>query len=527
MKTGHISIVLLAFAVFSSVRLSADGTYGDGYPFFVERTADFCPWLLSGNVSGNVFTFADSLNMSFAEIFRKDVSGGFKRYYEPERYGTSGFRTASAKTIGNLFVRGRFDYGYTGAKGHAWCGTVVPEEIICFMADSVPGKTAGESYNTSVGLSLALSDVMAAGVSFDYDVGTLSKFNDGRNSNTRSALGVSPSLAFRYGKFVFGGALTYERVSEKVSYKYIGDPAGKGLYYFEGLFYYTFSPASSSFLSERWYYNEAFGGSLQCSASSGDVDLYGEISLKYRMENDYQDNLKSWHYNEVLGLDWSYTGNVLFRRDRFRHVLKMDFENLERMSYNVLNVYEPVPGENNQYRYREYGRTLRYASRFLTAGMSYVFYADADLSGHGKWRTVTGYSFALSDEEFMFYPVSSYRKYFFHRFAFRADRTFYSYKGGVSDIGAGAVYRCGYGSFSSSDGFLSSGSFRQNTGLLESEHMYNDSENISVLVRISHMHDLKPHGKLSLYGTLEAGAVFSQSLHMSRRIFSIAAGFYF
>lgn len=368
MKKHKLHIIGIAALSLSTYCVQAQDISQKSYYSF-ERLVSKTPWLVSGNSAGLTYNSAE--NFSTVGGYYNNQSGSFRNFNEAKEYQNFGLQTESYSKKGNLFFYGNFNYDYGIKTGQSWLGTIYPNATLNPICDSVPGKVLREDYILNGKVGYTLSPKFAIGVGFDYHAATAAKRTDGRNGNTMSSLAVSPGVSFTSGMLKAGLNLSYGHDVEKVTYTYIGDPTGKKLYYFEGLWFYTSSALTSSSLTDRGYFKDFFGGAVQLDLQLGKLRFYNELNMKYGSEDDYEEINLTKRFANVLSLDYDYKGILSMVCEKMDHYLRIRAKSNEMLSYAITNIYEAAEGEVNQWKFVEHGKTLRYTQESKSWGVEY------------------------------------------------------------------------------------------------------------------------------------------------------------
>lgn len=391
-------LVLLLSGVTGAQTVSQKSFYS------IDKIQRHNQWLSTENAAGLVFN--KSQNFSVIGAYYNNEKGDFRNYNDPGVYNILGVQTKSFVKIKNVYYYGQIGYEYGVRLNQAWLGTVLPNSNLNTINDSIPGKVLRESYTLKAKIGYNLSNKISIGVGFDYLTATSAKRVDGRNENTMSSHEITPGVLFNLGGISLGLNGIYRKTSEKVEFSFIGDVTGKGLYYFDGgMFIHTSSGITSTTISDRMYQSNYYGGEAQLQLKKGKLSFLNSLSAVYRSESDYEDDNLIKRYAFVDGLKYNYKGILSFKGEKVHQYLDINFTNDELYSHNIINNYEPVPGETNSWAFYEYGKVLRYKQITKQFGVEYQNYikrADFDYS----WIITAGYKNIAIDKQYKVYPAS-------------------------------------------------------------------------------------------------------------------------
>ena len=435
------------------------------------------PWLLSGNGAGLAFNTAENY-ANFGTYFTNE-RGSYKNFNQPENYNTFGIETKSYTKVKKVFFYGAFRYDYGVNKNLAWRGTVYPGSNINTIVDSIPGKVLREDYLMSGKVGYKLSKKIAIGVAFDYQTSTAAKRIDGRNSNTLSKLSVSPGITLSTKPLDVGLNVTYKRNVERLNYTYIGDKTGKSIYYMEGLWFYTMTGITNTTVLDRYYFQDIFGASVQAHLKSGNLSFFNQFSVDYGNEDDYEGSNMSKRYAKVEILKYIYDGVLRYSAGKTDHFLSLSFVNDENLSYNIINNYELIPGEANNWAFFEYGKTLRYMSNYRKFGAEYKTYFR---EGEWKcnWILAAGYNQHSIEKRYKVFPAYYYQDYTLNEIYARVNRDFNLNESSTLNLDINGAYIYGDGSKLRSYNPLIVGALKLNNSILDNDFDYNTTERILI-----------------------------------------------
>lgn len=511
-----IAICLLPNLSFSQQRLQKKN-----YTF--EKIEMKNPWLLSGNAAGLVFNKAQ--NFANVEGFYTNESGGYRNFNDPKSYTTYGLETKSYTKIKDVYFYGSFKYDYGVNQDLAWRGTVYPESTLNPILDSVPGKALRESYIMTAKVGYNLNDHVSIGVEFDYNASTAAKRRDGRNLNTLSIMNIAPGVTFSTGALKLGLSLNYMRNVEEVEYKYIGETTGKSIYYMEGLWFYTTSGITSSTNLNRKYITDMFGGSIQAHVRTGNLCLFNQFAVNYGQEDDFEYYYFAKRYASVESLNYKYDGRFRLIGQSTDHTLSLSFVSKENLSSNIVNNYERVPDELNQWAFYEYGKTLRYMTNYQKYGAEYKA-----LIRDGEWKSswifAAGVNHHIVEKDYKVYPALYHQEYSFTQFYARASRDFTLNETSLLNLELNGSLIDANGTKLEATNPLTTGSLKLNENLLNSDFAYNTAGRYSAGIGVKYMRMLNSENGSSVYLRANYNHIDAGDLG-NRKFFSISLGLNF
>lgn len=456
------------------------------------------PWLLSGNGAGIVFNTAQ--NYANIGSYFTNESGTYKNFNQPENYSTFGIETKSYTKIKKVFFYGAFRYDYGINKDLAWRGTIYPGSNINTIVDSIPGKVLREDYVMNGKVGYNLSKKIAIGVAFDYQTSTAAKRVDGRNLNTLSKMSVSPGFTFTSKPLDAGLNLTYRRNVERLEYTYIGDKTGKSIYYMEGLWFYTVTGITNTTNLNRNYFQDLAGASIQAQLKAGKLTFFNQFSVEYGNEDDYEGSTSSAskRYAKVEKLNYVYDGVIRYSAGKTDHFLTLSFVNDENLSYNIINNYEPIPGEANSWTFYEYGKTLRYMTNYRKLGAEYkTYFRDGDWKCN--WILAAGYNQHSVEKRYKAFPAYYYQDYTLNEIFARVNRDFDLNENASLNLDLNGAYIYGDGTKLRSYNPLTVGALKLNNSILDRDFDYNTAQRISVGGAIKYQRVLNATKENSIY----------------------------
>lgn len=438
-----------------------------------DRMEKRFPWITSDNGAGLVYN--QSMDFSTINAYFGQTNGGYRNFNDPEKYQNFGVKTESYINIKNIYFYGSFNYDYGIKQKQAWLGTIFQNSALNPILDSIPGKVLNESYILAGKVGYKLNDRFSLGAAINYHTATAAKRVDGRNANTMSKLSVAPGITFNSGIITAGMNLTYQHNVEKVEYSFIGDLTGKNIFYGEGLWFFNKSGITSSTLTARQYFTNIFGGAVQLQLKNKDISFFNQLKVDYNRESDFEGNGFTKRYAFVDGLKYDYKGDFTIKGAKLDHYLGLKFVNDEQNSYNVVNVYEPIPGEIDSWRYFEYGKTLRYMQNIRQYGAEYKAYVKRT-DWYCSWIFTLGGTLRDVVKDFRIYPAKYHQDYTNTEIYAKVDKSFILGDKSYLDIILNGGYVMGNGTMLTTENPMTTGSLKLNNYILEHDFAYQTAE---------------------------------------------------
>ena len=520
MKNRSYKIIALCLTSLIFLNLKAENEGKSLYTF--ERIATLYPWLSSNNAAGLVFKDFRDFSQVAGRV--EGYSGTDRNYNQPEMNLSLSGLTRSYVSYGDFFFYGSFNFTHFERRNQAWLGTIYPNSVINMMTDSIPGRILGESYRISGAAGYKINQSLATGVGFDYETATAAKRTDGRNKNILSSVELRPSLIFQTNNLIIGANLLYRYNAERVEYAFLGNFSGKHLYNFQGGWMYMKEGITTSTDLNRGYFSDSFGAAIQASYSADRVNLFGELDVEYGLGNNYDDNNLLRRYSLEEGLQYNFKGRVDYNSDNLRHSFTVNAIILERLSYKIENIYEPVQNESNTWNWFEYGKTLRYYDR--TENFKGLYAVEIGGSKwNPKWRfSLTG-NFVRFSSEFIVYPSKYIQDYYTGGGEISAMRNLKAGKKSLLDITIlGGLYKGGGEMLSEENPFLT-GNLYMSDNLLEEDFLFKTSKRYLYGGRISYRYSLNEKKGTTLF--LDATIRQYQRKGLSKSIISVNLGLKF
>lgn len=438
-----------------------------------DRMEKRFPWISSDNGAGLVYN--QSLDFSTINAYFGETNGGYRNFNDPEKFQRMGIKTESYVKVKNVYFYGSFNYDYGIKQNQAWLGTIFPNSALNPILDSIPGKVFNESYILAGKVGYKLNDRFSAGAAMNYHTATAAKRIDGRNANTMSKLSVSPGITFNSGIFTAGLNIAYQHNVEKVGYDFIGDITGKSIFYSEGLWFFIKTGITSTTTLDRLYSSNVYGGAFQLQLRNKNISFFNQLKVDYNRESDFEDVNLIKRYAFVDGLRYDYKGDFILKGNKMDHYIGLKFVNDEQFSYNVVSIYEPIPGELNSWGYFEYGKTLRYMQNVRQYGAEYKAYVKRS-DWHCSWIFTLGGTLREVVKDYRIYPAKYHQDYSNTEFYAKVEKSLIIGKKSFLDININGGFVMGDGTILSAVNPMTSGSLKLNNDILERDFAYQTAE---------------------------------------------------
>ncbi|EKD32516.1 MAG: hypothetical protein ACD_77C00073G0005 [uncultured bacterium] len=438
-----------------------------------DRMEKRYPWISSDNGAGLVYN--QSLDFSTINAYYGSTGGDYRNFNDPEKFQNFGVKTESYVKLNKTYFYGSFNYDYGIKQNQAWLGTIFQNSTLNPILDSIPGKVLNESYILAGKVGHKLNDRFSVGAAMNYHTATAAKRVDGRNANTMSRLSVSPGITYNSGIFTAGLNLAYQHNNEKVNYDFIGDVTGKRIFYSEGLWFFSQSGITGSTIMKREYFTNIYGGAIQLQLRNKNISFFNQFKVDYYRESDFEDDNLLKRYAFVDGLKYEYKGDFTIKGAKLDHYLGLKFVNDEKFSYNVVSVYEEIPGEIDTWTYFEYGKTLRYMQNIRQYGAEYKAYVKRN-DWHCSWIFTLGGTLREVVKDYRIYPAKYHQDYTNTEIYAKAEKSFILGGKSFLDININGGYVMGNGTMLSTVNPMTTGSLKLNNNILEHDFAYQTAE---------------------------------------------------
>ena len=195
-------------------------------------------------------------------------------------------------------------------------------------------------------------------------------------------------------------------------------------------------------------------------------------------ENDYDGDSYSKRYAYTDILKYKYDGRFQYKGNGADHILSLSFLSDENASYYVVNSYEQIPEELNNYRYFEYGKVLRYMTNYQKYGAEYkTFIRDGEWKC--SWILAAGVNRQIVEKDYRLYPAQYQQEITVDNAYLRVNKDFEIGDNSLFNLDLNGSYSTGKGDALDVKNPITVGSLRQNTNLLYTDFNYNTAEIIS------------------------------------------------
>jgi len=463
-----------------------------------DRMEKRYPWIGSDNGAGLVYN--QSLDFSTINAYFGQTNGDYRNFNDPEKFHNYGIKTESYVKVKNVFFYGSFNYDYGIKQKQAWLGTIFQNSAFGPIVDSIPGKVLNESYILAGKVGYKLNDKFSIGATMNYHTATAAKRIDGRNMNTLSKFSVAPGITYNRGILTAGINAAYQRNVERAKYTFIGDVTGKSIFYQEGLWFFSKAGVTSTTSMDRGYFTNVYGGAAQLQLRNKNISFFNQVKVDYNRESDYDDQNLLRRNAFVDGLKYDYKGDFTFKGKKADHYLGLKFVSDEQFAYNVVSVYEPVPGEVNQWNYYEYGKTLRYMQTIRQYGAEYKAYIKRT-DWHCSWIFTLGGNMREVNKDFRIYPAKYHQDYTNKEVYAKVEKNLMFGKKSYLDININGGYVMGDGTMLSTVNPMTSGALKQNVSILKQDFAYQTAERFIAGGGVKYSVALNPEkGKVAFCG---------------------------
>lgn len=180
------------------------------------------PWNAGTNVTG---IMADSITVSYAELYGRNNHGDFRNYYEADKLWSAGVVAKSIMHLKEYSLIGSFSFDQTS--GSNMCGSMFihpgfyPVDILEFT----PGRKDLQTYAFMGGIAKDIAPHWRIGGKMDFTSANYSKRKDLRHTNYRLDLKVAPSIMYHSDNYSIGFTYIFGKNSESVKAEEIGTAA--------------------------------------------------------------------------------------------------------------------------------------------------------------------------------------------------------------------------------------------------------------------------------------------------------------
>ena len=176
-------------------------------------------WNDSHNIAG---IRLDSLSRSYAEVYGRYETGGFRSTWQAEEGWNAGAATASIKHWEKVSMKGSFSFDQT--EGYGMCGSmfIEPGYYPVDVLEFTPGRKTRQTYAFDGGLAFDINDKWTIGAKMDFMSANYAKLKDLRYADWKLDVTVAPAVMFRSGDFMAGASPAFRKTSETIDATQIG-----------------------------------------------------------------------------------------------------------------------------------------------------------------------------------------------------------------------------------------------------------------------------------------------------------------
>lgn len=224
MKANLRTLCLMACLFLATEVLHAGGpASGAGMSAILPRfddVQDASLWRLGGNAAG---VRLDTTNISEAFLGGDYSFGDLRGSSEAPTLWTAGASARTLKHTKKFSMAGTFSFRQFTTYNHCGSMLLYPERYPVDIYEFTPGTKSRQRYALSgvVGVDVAPGWVVGAGLGFESQ--NCAKLKDLRYTMYYLDFSLTPSVLYRAGKWVVGASFLYERNTQSVESKRIGE----------------------------------------------------------------------------------------------------------------------------------------------------------------------------------------------------------------------------------------------------------------------------------------------------------------
>lgn len=177
------------------------------------------PWNAGVNAAG---LRADSVTVSYAELYGSYCHGGFRDWSQPESAWSVGAVAETIVSLERYSMKGAFSFDNTSGSGMCGSMFIHPGSYPVNLYEFTPGRKDLQTYAFSGSIAVDVAPGWAVGGSIGFAAANYSKRKDIRHYNYRLDLEVAPSVMYRRDGGAVGLSYRYAKNSELVRADEIG-----------------------------------------------------------------------------------------------------------------------------------------------------------------------------------------------------------------------------------------------------------------------------------------------------------------
>lgn len=492
-------LLLAAYVSKAQQSLPPDNNFYD-----MDRIRVKTAWLESRNAAGLGLNNTD---MSVINAFYNNENGSYRDVWDGKTNHMFGVNTESYKKYGKVSFYGKLGYDYLTENQKSWSGLMYPWSTPMLIADEVQGQTRRERYMVAAGMSVPLGRKFAFGIAGDYLVASNAKRRDARNLNDYMSLSITPGFMFKSCPMNIGISATYGRQTQKLEYTTYGSMVAPNIYSFDGLWFYTAVPYTSSFLQRR-FVDDVYGGALQLDFRLGaDARFFNEFSMDYREQSQLLYRSSTEKYGDFDKITYSYSGAFIIEGVKTDHNIRLKASLFDLFKYSNVQGFEYVDGATKTVV--QMGRIRNYSERHYDMGAEYrLFIKRTDWNS--SWIVGAGFEYSKKENVYYIYPATFNQTIENARFYGSVNKNFLLKRGMLDVTLAGGVVT-GKGEMNDivtpAGTTIPGGALAQKTDLLEWNYNYQAVDRAYGKGTVRYTHFLNPAKGMGIFAELSGSYV--------------------
>lgn len=177
------------------------------------------PWNRGANVTG---IRMDSITISYAEAYKKNVHGDFKDSYEADKGWKAGVVAKSIIHLKKYSMIGSFSFEHASGRNMNGSMFMKPRFYPVDVLEFTPGRKTLQTYSFMGGIAVDVDPKWSVGGKIDFVSANYAKRKDLRHTNYRLELEVAPSIMYRSDNKAMGLSYIFRKNRESVEPEEIG-----------------------------------------------------------------------------------------------------------------------------------------------------------------------------------------------------------------------------------------------------------------------------------------------------------------
>lgn len=170
--------------------------------------------------------------------------------------------------------------------------------------------------------------------------------------------------------------------------------------------------------------------------------------------------------------------------------VRITYANRDDLSYHVLNLYEPIPGENNTWGYYEYGKVLRYVAQEELLGAEYRGFLKKN-EALSKIDFTLGFEYRRTDKQEKVFPADYSQKLHLYDYYGAVNKHFEAGRSLIR-LNLCGGYAVGTGDPLRETNPLTSGSLTLNKSLLARDYAFRTGSNYRIGGGLTYAYKINP-----------------------------------